>query len=182
MHAMTFLVWVCTGASFAWGVSCFFRRRAVTARRTTLVARLGMLFAIWDAIAILTSEGTLVDDAIGIAAFIMALLLFWSVVRACGHHRPHAIFEHQAPRTLLCRGPYRYIRHPFYTSYTIFWFAGAIAGDSILAWLMACIMLALYRDAIRREEREIERSPLAEAYGAYRRRAGAMLPKIQRRR
>jgi protein-S-isoprenylcysteine O-methyltransferase Ste14 len=179
MKLVTLLVWACTCASFGWGVLRFFRRAPVTSVQTTLVARLGSVFALWQAIAIVRAPASLWREMTSLVLLVIALGLFWSAVRAvraCGPWRLTAIFEEGPARQLVCNGPYRYVRHPFYTSYTIFWFAGALAGGSFVSLVMAMIMTGMYLQAIRREERTFAVSPLASRYADYRRRTGAMLP------
>lgn len=181
MNVLTLLVWVCTFASFAWGVFCFFTRSPGRNWRTTVVARFGLIFAIWQAVAIATADANPLRHGAAIGMLVGSLILFWSAVRACGGERLTAIFEKDRPGMLLRHGPYRYIRHPFYTAYTIFWIAGALAGASIVSALAAVVMWTLYVDAIRREERKFADSPLAALYDDYRRGTGRMLPKLRRR-
>lgn len=178
MNVLTLLAWVCTFVSFAWGVFCFFTRSPGRNWRTTVVARFGLIFAIWQAVAIATADANPLRHGAAIGMLAGSLILFWSAVRACGGERLTAIFEKDRPGMLLRHGPYRYIRHPFYTAYTIFWIAGALAGASIVSALAAVVMWTLYVDAIRREERKFADSPLAALYDDYRRGTGRMLPKL----
>jgi protein-S-isoprenylcysteine O-methyltransferase Ste14 len=71
------------------------------------------------------------------------------------------------PAQLTVTGPYRFVRHPIYSSYALGWIGGAIATSDPLAILMTCIMLALYVASARTEERAILRSDFADTYGRY---------------
>lgn len=87
-------------------------------------------------------------------------------------------FSRDVPHALIDRGPYRHVRHPFYTSYTLYWLAGALAT---LTWWVAApaiIAIILYVVAARREERKFAASGLAGAYADYRARTGMFFPKL----
>ena len=180
MNALALVIWVSAFSSFGWGMLRFFRKPSGLTWQTALVAVLGLVFGGWHFVAIATSRVGPLPMFVGIALLFTAVALFLSAVRACESRRLTAIFESDVPLYVVRRGPYRYVRHPFYASYTIFWFAGWIASGSMLALISAGIMLAIYLDAVRKEERKFAASPLAAEYAEYRRHAGLMIPKLQR--
>lgn len=156
--------------AFGWGMSRFFSRSADRSTRTHMVGSLGVLCTLIDLRAI-AGEDT--DQWRSIAAsllYLLALLLFAGAVRACRHHRPTAIFDRDLPRILISDGPYRYMRHPFYVAYALFWVAGWVATGAPTALLAACVMVGVYAIAARAEERKFAASPLAGQYRAYARR------------
>ena len=179
MNAMALVVWVSAYSSFGWGMIRFFRKPSGLTRYTALVAVLGLVFGGWHGYAVATSAAGAPPLVAGIMLLSVATALFWFAVRACGSVRLTAISERDAPLQLVRRGPYRFIRHPFYASYTMFWFAGAIASGSMLALIAAGIMLGIYLDAARKEERKFAASTLATEYAEYRLRAGLMIPRLR---
>lgn len=90
-------------------------------------------------------------------------------------------FSRDLPNALIDRGPYRYVRHPFYTSYTLYWLAGSLA--TLTWWVAAPSIMAsiFYVVAARSEERKFAASRLAGAYADYRSRTGMFLPLPGRR-
>ena len=82
-----------------------------------------------------------------------------------------------APAAVFSGGPYRWVRHPLYLSYTLAWTAGAVAVLSLHLLFTVAAMVAFYAGAAYREERQMLRSTAAAEYRAYRRRAGVLLPK-----
>jgi protein-S-isoprenylcysteine O-methyltransferase Ste14 len=86
-------------------------------------------------------------------------------------------FETDQPEFLLRHGPFRYVRHPFYLSYLIFWTATAAAFVGFLPWAAPAVMLAIYQNAASREEGKFAKSELAAAYDQYRGQAGMFLPR-----
>jgi protein-S-isoprenylcysteine O-methyltransferase Ste14 len=175
---MTLLPWVSAFSSFGWGMLRFFRRTAALNWQTAGVAVLGSVFSGWHCYQVIGSNAELAPRLCGFVLLSGATMLFWWAVRGCGTSGMTAIFEGDVPCHLVRRGPYAYVRHPFYASYTMFWFGGAIASGSISAWISAGIMLGIYLDAIAREERKFASSMFAGEYAEYRRRAGVMTPRL----
>ena len=180
MLAVTLVVWLSAFLSFGWGMLRFFQKPAGLSPQAALVATLGMIFAIWDALAIAAAAAGPWPRAAGLALLLISTTLFWRTVSACASTRLTAIFEPDLPQCLMRRGPYRFVRHPFYASYTLFWLAGWIASGSMLSLAAAIIMLAIYVAAARREERKFQDSSLADVYARYRLSAGLLCPRLRR--
>jgi protein-S-isoprenylcysteine O-methyltransferase Ste14 len=177
VNAVALTLWVSTFASFSWGVLYFFRRRGRMNARTATVAVAGAGFAAWHAAAIAAASAPAFGHALGSVAIAAGGGLFWWAVRACGGRPLTAIGEDDLPVHLVRTGAYRFIRHPFYAAYTLFWFGGALASWSWGSLTSALVMLGLYLQAMRAEEAKFEASALAGEYRAYRRAAGLMWPK-----
>ena len=82
------------------------------------------------------------------------------------------------PEALCDGGPYRYIRHPIYTSYVLGYLAVLVA---LPHWITAAVFLfnlALWVGCARRDERVLADSALAADYAAYCKRTGMFLPKL----
>ncbi len=169
MHAAAVFTSLAAFASFGWGVVRFFRKPSGPSPRALTVAALGLGFSAWNAAALAASSAAPILAAAGITGHVLATLLFWSAIRACLRTPLTAIFETDVPVHLVRRGPYRWMRHPFYTSYTLFWLSSWIASGSTVSRLAALIMLAFYVQGAREEERKFAASPLAQEYAAYRR-------------
>ncbi len=91
---------------------------------------------------------------------------------------PTLAFTGDAPRTLFDGGPYRWVRHPFYTSYMLFWVGTALATDDAIGWPVMALIGALYWVAARYEEGKFIRSGLADDYRAYHARTGMFMPRL----
>jgi protein-S-isoprenylcysteine O-methyltransferase Ste14 len=134
-----------------------------------LVATLGALWA-------RTSIGawaTMIGGTLGIGAQV----LFWTAVRAHGRQRPSGAFASLAPSGLITHGPYRWVRHPFYTAYVLAFLAGAAFAQSGWLWLVPAWMVTIYALAAHREELLILSSPLGRSYVEYQRSTGAFFPR-----
>ena len=78
---------------------------------------------------------------------------------------------------LITHGPYKWIRNPIYTSYMIFWVAGAFAINQWPAYLLGALHVYFYFDAVRGEEKALS-SQFGDAYLDYKKRAGRFFPKF----
>lgn len=170
---LTVLLTACL-ASFAWGMSCFFRRPEKGSGGMKVIQLCGTVFALLHLGAILLLD--IVAGGIAAVLYACSLALFWWAIRSNRRHPLSAAFLNDVPQHLMDRGCYRYIRHPFYTSYLLAWSAGVIAVERL--WLVPtlAVMFAIYWKASQAEEEKFARSTLAAAYTAYRARTGRFLP------
>ena len=116
-----------------------------------------------------------------IVAFILEALSLWLFHRTAAASRDgalHFAFDVENPVSLVTAGPYRYVRHPFYTSYLIFWTGLAIGTWSLWAIPVLVLMFVLYTVAARGEEAKFGSSPMAAEYAAYRARTGMFWPRL----
>jgi protein-S-isoprenylcysteine O-methyltransferase Ste14 len=171
-----------TQFSFLWAIRRFFRTEGRPRAGMRAIAVLGGVSALaqigllaWRCIEPMAFTGA---QGAGLALFVVALVLFWSAVRA-NRERPLTLaFTDDAPEHLVVAGPYRYIRHPFYAAYLTAWLAGAFAAHEPALLLSVLVMGTLYAQAASVEERKFARSPLAAAYAAYRRHTGVFCPPL----
>lgn len=104
--------------------------------------------------------------------------LFALTIRASRAARLRMAFDEGNPRGLVREGPYRYVRHPFYVSYIIYFSGFAIATWSLVAILPLAIILVIYITAARIEEGKFAHTSMAAEYEEYRRQTGFFFPKI----
>ena len=103
-------------------------------------------------------------------------MLFRAALGATRNKSLSVAFSRTTAPTLVQSGPYRYVRHPLYTSYVIFWISCAlVSGTSFVAILVTAIVV-LYVVAARMEEQDIMGSELGPAYRTYMLRTGMLLP------
>jgi protein-S-isoprenylcysteine O-methyltransferase Ste14 len=169
------------GAMFGaivWGVIFYFRRPNRREWRSNVLSVLALGGVANQVMQTIQVTNAPVRSALAALMYVASLSLFVAAVRACGAARPTAIFERDVPSWLVCRGPYRVVRHPFYASYAIFWIAGWVGTGVFSTALVAMTMVAIYVAAARREEAKFAASPFAADYQAYRRRAGLFWPRV----
>jgi len=77
---------------------------------------------------------------------------------------------------VITSGPYRWIRHPFYTSYNLTWMAALAATGWWPLAIPVIVMAALYERFAREEELGFSTGALADQHEAYTRRTGKYFP------
>jgi protein-S-isoprenylcysteine O-methyltransferase Ste14 len=118
---------------------------------------------------------------VGLLIEVSAAILFWWAVLASRKARLRFAFDPDHPDSIVTTGPYRHLRHPFYTSYLMFWSGWAIASSSTWAIFPVVFFVIVYVKAALGEEKKFSMSPLAPEYAAYRRKAGFLIPRFDQR-
>ena len=166
-------------ASFGWGMERFFTKPGPMSSGERLIRLLGILFGglhLWQLVsARLDGPGF---GLAGVALYLLSLGLFWWSIQA-NAQRPLAwAFRDCQAEHLVRQGPYRWVRHPFYSSYVLAWLAGAVATQSLILLATALTMAAIYAKAAALEERRFLEGPLARSYEEYRQTTGRFCPKV----
>jgi|SRR5215467_10922753 len=163
-------------ASFGWGMVRHFERVGKPKPGMLFVGLVAPVFAGMHVFALFTRP--LAHAGIALILYTAGLTLFWFAVAATRGRGLAFCFQGHVPPMIIRTGPYRAIRHPFYTAYTLVWVAGFVAtGWGPLA-AIAILMASLYTYSARQEEAGLLRSAFGEEYRAYRRQAGAFLPRF----
>lgn len=130
------------------------------------------LYLVW------TQTQPLIPQLLGFAGMVAGISLFFTTIRASRAARLRMAFDEGNPRGLIQQGPYRYVRHPFYTSYMVFFSAFALATWSLMAIGPVVLLVIIYVLAARMEERLFAGTEMAGDYEAYRQRTGSFFPKL----
>jgi len=181
MFSITSIALLITGSScFAAFVWCFKTHLPPTEKipaGTKLISALSLTFYL--AFAIHLGRGAAGEFwQAALTLMLLSLALFAWTVASTRQTPPTLAFDDDTPSFLLRHGPYRYVRHPFYLSYMLYWAGTAAACPGSLQWAVPAIMLAVYASAASREEAKFARSDLATAYHAYTKRAGMFTPRL----
>lgn len=162
---------------FAWAMRYHFKtdRMALAAKMISVVGIATILLFTYLVFARQQPMAALIA---GLATEMIGSLLFLSAIRASRQAELYYVFEGRQPQKLLRDGPYGYIRHPFYASYSLLWAGWGIATWSAIAVVPFAIIFAIYVKAALGEEAHIANSELAPAYADYKRSAGFFWPRI----
>ena len=167
-------------ASFGWALRSHFVCSRIS-RLLRLTAVVGIILACLQSFAIFFEAGAgAVQSGIAALLYAVSLVIFWWTTKVTRDRRLSVAFSPDEPHYLLKRGPYRFVRHPFYASYSLFWLAGLIATPRWYLLPGIVVMFMLYWRAARMEEAKFANSPLSEAYEDYRSQTGMFLPRFRR--
>ena len=178
MRIILFIADLTCFASFGWAMLCHFRRNGRMKPGTILIAVSVPVFAAAHLAAIVARPPA--HPLAALSLFAGSLTLFWSTVAATRGRNLAACFQGQPAATVVRTGPYRLIRHPFYTAYTLTWTGGFAATGWWPAGAIAGVMAGVYYCAARQEELDFLHSPLREEYLLLMSATGRFLPRLCR--
>lgn len=103
-------------------------------------------------------------------------MFFVSAVYATRRARLTVIGADDVPVSLVSKGVYAYVHHPFYSAYILKFLGIAITKyRSLQSWISIALIVALSWRAAISEERKFEGSPFATQYADYQRSTGMFL-------
>jgi protein-S-isoprenylcysteine O-methyltransferase Ste14 len=161
-------------ALFGIGLRVVFARGGRLAAATRVVVVLGSVFGCLHVYLLATGPLEPHHMAAGAGLYTVACALFTWASHSVRGRNFRLAYAPGTPSRVFSGGPYRWVRHPFYLSYSLAWCAGVVA---LWDWRMlgtVAIMLAFYVAAAWGEERQLLRGPAADEYRAYRRQVGVL--------
>jgi protein-S-isoprenylcysteine O-methyltransferase Ste14 len=123
------------------------------------------------------------QETFAVLAALIALMSVAMIGWTVGSHRVPLALWHQdndAPAGIVTWGPYKYVRHPFYTSLTLAELAAFLSFPSLLTAVGLVYALLAFSLTARREERRLLQSAFGSEYRAYMEVTGRLLPGIGR--
>jgi protein-S-isoprenylcysteine O-methyltransferase Ste14 len=137
----------------------------------------GLLLGMWNGV-----KGTYdpAHWAAGVVIAIASVALYESARRVITGRGLSVVLSGEVPQSVCVEGPYRYVRHPVYSSYVLAFLAMWIAFPNAAGATLLVINLVLFIYAAAAEERVLASSPLAASYAAYKNSAGMFLPRLRR--
>lgn len=173
------LGWAMVG-SYIWSTKKHFAAdRFPLGAKLVSVAVIGCALALTWTMAVADQPLALV--LAGLALQALSAALFWWAIAVSRAARLRFVFDADQPAGLLTDGPYGRIRHPFYTSYLLFWAGWSLASASPWASAIVAFFAFAYTAAAQEEERNFARSALAAEYARYRQVAGRFWPRMRER-
>ena len=132
---------------------------------------------------VLPGLDTSLEPALSVAAVVLGLAAVSIISFTVGTHRIPIALWHQnndAPVEIVTWGPYRAVRHPFYSSFILALLAGLLAAPGVLTALALVAGLVGLGVTARREERRLLQSRLGDQYADYMQSTGRFVPTLRR--
>lgn len=179
MLFISFVLFLFIVLSLIWARLRFFRMNSGTPRLGALVYDATVATQI---IATLTYMATASGNFLPllpatICLYVLSLGLFWwAILTAKG--LDFAFSDNVG--NIVTTGPFRFVRHPFYTSYMLVWIGNALLFDSLILWITLAYLMAFYFLSARKEEKIILQGKQREIYKKYSQHVGMFLPRMKK--
>jgi protein-S-isoprenylcysteine O-methyltransferase Ste14 len=170
---------IITVGIYIWSLRGHFVSRTMP-QGTRVISVAVAITTVFYILLVFSAEQPLWTQVAGFVLQLAAGVLFFAAIAASREARLEYVFTSEKPRGLVESGPYRHIRHPFYTSYIVFWSGWALATWSLYSLVPLAIFVVAYVIAARNEEQKFAETPMAASYAAYKQRAGLFWPKLIR--
>jgi protein-S-isoprenylcysteine O-methyltransferase Ste14 len=180
----TVFEWALAGAGaatlivFAVALQNFFVQPPTLTRGQRFFQDLSVVLGVTHGLAllVLNSAGDL-WAGIGIAMYSTALALFlWSIETARRIPMTRTFVYEPQCQTVLTAGPYRWLRHPIYLSYSLAWLAAPVATHNGVLAVSAVVMMTCYVISAREEERLLAAGPRGVEYRAWQAKTWRFVP------
>jgi len=166
---------------FVWAIRSHFRRpeNGELPSKMKFVSRIFTILAVVFFTALIIHPSGRVPFLIA-GAILLAIsqLVFQSAVLVNRREPLPIAFSDQKPAYVRKLGPYRWVRHPFYLSYSCTWIAVPVATEYWWLLLASVPMVVGYYRTAKAEEAFLMRGDLGSEYRDYRGKTGMLLPNL----
>jgi protein-S-isoprenylcysteine O-methyltransferase Ste14 len=115
---------------------------------------------------------------VGLFTTFLSAVIFYLAVQASKAAGLHVAFSESTGKSLVASGIYRYVRHPLYLSYILYWLSWSASLKFVFPSIAVfVVLLTLYILSIRLEERELEQK-FGDEHREYRERTALLLPYV----
>jgi protein-S-isoprenylcysteine O-methyltransferase Ste14 len=163
--------------TWIWSIKAHFKSTEMPAG-AKLISILVIASGLFLLLLVWRNEQPTGTQLFGIALQILSYILFWSAIGATRNAALLAAFTPLSPHSLVTSGPYRFVRHPFYSSYLLFWVGLTVCTWSVWAIVPLVGMFVTYLQAALDEERKFSKTELATDYSQYMAKTARFVPGI----
>jgi protein-S-isoprenylcysteine O-methyltransferase Ste14 len=152
-------------------------RRTAGSKLGPLALLSGLLLGMWNG---MNGSYDAPHWAGGAVIALASVVLYESARRVISGRGFSLALSGEVPQSVCVAGPYRFVRHPVYSSYLLAFLAMLVAFPDGASATLFVINLVFFIYAAAAEERVLASSPLASAYSDYKNSAGMILPRLRR--
>ncbi|MDB5506338.1 MAG: Nickel-cobalt-cadmium resistance protein [Devosia sp.] len=177
LDSVVSIIGVIMVALYSWSLRAHFKSDKMSGG-AILISVMVVALALVLLYLVFLSSQPLVAQLVGLAMQLSSAWLFFAAIKASREGQLRFAFDPGQPRSLVTWGPYRWVRHPFYVSYILFWAGWSVATWSLWPVVPIAILIVVYVVAALGEERLFVGTQMAASYAEYRRRTGFFFPKF----
>ena len=178
MLFISFVLFSCIVVSLIWARLRFFKMTAGTPRLSALFYDATVAAQIITTLTFMATSSGRFLPLLPATIFLYALslvLFWWAIVTARGLDFAFS----DKVGNIVTKGTFRFVRHPFYSSYILVWLGSTLLFNSLILWITLGYLIAFYFLSARKEERVILQSEQSSTYKKYIKNVGMFLPRIK---
>lgn len=181
IHAILIFTAICCFSGYVWSIKKFFTRPQGVPSGMRAISTLGGIFSLLHVLMLGFRVSATGFRIAGIILYLCAMVVFWLAISANSQKPLSLAYSGDKPGHLVQHGIYHYVRHPFYTSYSLAWLAGVVGSKTL--WLLPTllIMVYLYFCSARQEEQKFLMSDFAQDYKSYQQQTGMFFPRVSKK-
>jgi protein-S-isoprenylcysteine O-methyltransferase Ste14 len=165
-------------AGFIWAAKRLFKVNDSTGGvGKKIISIVGLISIIIQEYLILTLNLNSINILLAAICFSISTLIFISAVLTTIKSPLHFLMSQNSSSKIITSGAYKYIRHPFYSSYILAWLGGIIASAHIGA-LLPLVLVPIYIFSALSEEKAFKTGHLSSQYIEYSKKTGMFFPNI----
>ena len=178
MLFISFVLFSCIVVSLIWARLRFFKMTAGTPRLSAIFYDATVAAQIIATLTYMaTSSGNFLPLLPAtICLYALSFVLFWWAIFTA---RGLDFAFSDKVGNIVTTGPFRFVRHPFYSSYILVWLGNTLLFNSLILWITLGYLMAFYFLSARKEERVILQSEQSSTYRKYIQNVGMFLPRIK---
>lgn len=180
MKEFILIISVINWLSFAWAGIFYFRiEKSSEMLMINFVKALSVFTWMYGGFLILQTENyRFLNSSLAILIQLSSLALFWYSYRSVRTSKFSFAFTKDNPELLVTHGPYKYIRHPFYSAYILSYLSLFFLVPDVVVGALVLAFTFLYIRAAKLEEAKFAGSRLAEPYANYKKTTGLLMPRL----
>ena len=137
----------------------------------SLIGFISVLYSVW-------TQAIAPWSVLGIALQSFSVFLFGWCIGTSGRRNLSLAGADSRSTRLLTEGPYTLVRHPFYTSYILFWVGGIALACSVFTIASTALLIAIYFYTARGEDRVLAQR-FADEFTQWQQKTGAFFPRLR---
>lgn len=168
--------------SFLWSVIGVFKKSNNREKNKYMALRICTLLTWAVCLAAFRADTTALAYQVGILCQIICLIVFWVHASIVKQEEFTVVYSKDIPRTIVRRGLYRWMRHPFYATYLLSYLSIGLTFEDPWVILATTTMTVIYFDAARMEEKKFSSSSHQAHFEIYQQETWMFFPKFLGRR
>jgi len=179
---LTIIIYILTILSYSWATKYYFNttnKNIKTSKRFYVSAVSFLIITqLYSFYIDLNTNIPIINTSITLLILICGLILFWKTVKVGNRNFFQFAFSNIPPDHLITEGTFKYIRHPFYTSYILTWVGAFVYNYNLYQLIFIIPIIIFYIKSALYEEKLLLNGKISDKYKKYMTFTGRFFPRV----